>query len=399
MKAQTTPHGASAKSHQKDDSALYRRIVVKAGTTLLTHGGDRLNLQVMATLVEQIAQLRSSGAETILVSSGAVAAGRHALGVSSEGKNVPYRQVLAAAGQSRLMHAYEQLFDWRQVPVAQALLTRSDFSERLGYLNVRNTLLSLLELRVIPIVNENDVVAVEELAGEAFGDNDSLSALVANLVDADLLVMLGEMEGLFTADPHNDPDARLIQTVDHLDSDVQALGGASWGNRGRGGMTTKIEAARLATASGGDVVIASGLERDVLPRLARGERIGTFFPASRTRLESRKRWVLSGLSSAGKIVVDDGAARALLHDNRSLLPAGVKQIQGYFERGEIVSIVDSRHGRLAAGITNYGSDDLGKIGGAHSRRIEELLGHQYGDEVVHRNNMVILQENPDADRH
>lgn len=398
MKAQTTPRSATAKPRQTRASAAYRRIVVKAGTTLLTHGGDRLNLQVMATLVEQMAQLRSSGFETILVSSGAVAAGRHALGVSSEGRNVPYRQVLAAAGQGRLMHAYEQLFDWHQVPVAQALLTRSDFSERLGYLNVRNTLLSLLELRVIPIVNENDVVAVEELAGEAFGDNDSLSALVANLVDADLLVMLGEMEGLFTADPHDDPDARLIPTVDHLDGEDQVLGGAPWGNKGRGGMTTKIEAARLATASGGDVVIASGLERDVLPRLARGERIGTFFPASRTRMESRKRWVLTGLSSAGEIVVDDGATKALLHDNRSLLPAGVRQVQGYFERGEIVSIVDSRHGRLAAGITNYSSDDLAKIRGEHSRRIEELLGHQYGDEVVHRNNMVILQENPDADR-
>ena len=399
MKAQTTPRSASAKSRQKGEPAAYRRIVVKAGTTLLTHGGDRLNLQVMATLVEQMAQLRSSGTETILVSSGAVAAGRHALGVSSEGRNVPYRQVLAAAGQGRLMHAYEQLFDWHQVPVAQALLTRSDFSERLGYLNIRNTLLSLLELKVIPIVNENDVVAVEELAGEAFGDNDSLSALVANLVDADLLVMLGEMEGLFTADPHDDPGARLIQTVDHLDGEVQAIGGASWGNKGRGGMTTKIEAARLATASGGDVVIASGLERDVLPRLARRERIGTFFPASRTRMESRKRWVLTGLSSAGEIVVDDGAARALFHHNRSLLPTGVKQVQGHFERGEIVSIVDSRGGRLAAGITNYSSDDLAKIGGAHSRLIEEILGHQYGDEAVHRNNMVILQENPDADRH
>jgi glutamate 5-kinase len=365
--------------------------VVKAGTTLLTRGADRLNLQVMATLVEQMAQLHLSGVEMILVSSGAVAAGRHVLGVPREGRNVPFRQVLAAAGQGRLMHAYEQLFDWHQVPVAQALLTRNDLGDRQGYLNVRNTLLSLLELRVIPIVNENDVVASDELAGgEVFGDNDNLSALVANLVNADLLAMLGEVEGLFTADPHLDPNARLISTVDRLDGDVEAIVGASWGNMGRGGMATKLEAARLATASGVNVVVASGLERDVLARLANGERIGTYFPAASSKMESRKRWMLSGLSSGGKIVVDDGASTALLQDNRSLLPTGVKEVQGTFERGDIVSILDVQGGRIAAGISNYSSDELSRIKGVRSNRIQEHLGHHYGDEAMHRNNMVIL---------
>ena len=379
----------AAHPHENDVSGV-RRIVVKAGTGLLTHGSDRLNLRVMATLVDQIALLHSRGIETALVSSGAVAAGRHVLNLGRDERNVPIKQVLAAAGQGRLMHAYEQLFDWHQIPVAQALLSRKDLAERLGYLNVRNTLLSLLELRVIPIINENDVVAVDELAGEVFGDNDNLSAMVSNLVDADLLIMLGEVQGLFTSDPHLDPEARLIPTVKRLDNEIEALGGASWGEQGQGGMATKLESARLATSFGVDVVIASGLEREVLTRLSEGERIGTFFPASSTKMESRKRWLLSGLSTKGEIVVDEGATGALLEHNRSLLPAGVKGVVGSFERGDIVSILDGGRGKVAAGITNYSSEELSKIKGEHTNRIQDILGHQYDDEVVHRNNMVVL---------
>ena len=390
MPSRRTHLTRSAESQQTESHVSHRRIVVKAGTTLLTHGAERLNLQVMATLVEQLAQLHLSGVETVLVSSGAVAAGRHVLGIPREGRNVPFRQVLAAAGQSRLMHVYEQLFDWHQIPVAQALLSRKDLSDRLGYLNVRNTLLSLLDRRVIPIVNENDVVAVDELAGEVFGDNDNLSAMVANLVDADLLAILGEVEGLFTADPHLDPSARLVPSVEALDAEIQAMGGASWDDIGRGGMAAKLEAARLATASGVNVVIASGLEREVLTRLASGEHIGTFFPATSTKMESRKRWMLSGLSTRGEIVVDDGARNVLLHQNRSLLPAGVKEVRGSFKRGDIVSILSTDGSQIAAGITDYNSDDLARIKGEHSKHIDELLGHHYGDEVVHRNNMVIL---------
>ena len=389
MPPPTKPHTTPAQSEQRDTAVSYRRIVIKAGSTLLTHGGGRLNLQVMATLVEQMAHLHRDGVETILVSSGAVAAGHHALSIPREGRNVPFKQVLAAAGQGRLMHAYEQLFDWHQIPVAQALLSRKDLSDRLGYLNVRNTLLSLLELRVIPIINENDVVAVDELVGEVFGDNDNLSAMVANLVDADVLVMLGEVAGLYTADPHLDPNAQLIPSVDGLDKEVEAMGGASWGDQGRGGMATKLEAARLAIASGVAVVIASGLEHNVLTRLVKGERIGTNFSVTGTKVDSRKRWMLSGLSTRGEIVVDNGAASVLIHGNRSLLPAGVKKVLGSFERGDIVSILDSGQSQIASGITNYGSGELAKIKGSHSGRIAEILGHQYGDEVVHRNNMIV----------
>ena len=390
MPLQRSRQAPTGQVPEKEERFAYRRVVVKAGTALLTHEGDRLNLEVMGSLVEQAAQFHRSGGETILVTSGAVAAGRSVLNAGREKRYAPFRQVLAAAGQSRLMNTYEQLFDRHGIAVAQALLTRKDLDDRLGYLNVRNTITSLLELGVVPIINENDVVAVDELAGEVFGDNDRLSALVANLVDANLLVMLGEVEGLFTSDPHQDPSASLIPIVERLDSEVEAMAGAPWGNTGRGGMITKLEAARIATASGVDVVIASGLEQDVLTRLAMGERIGTLFPATSTKLESRKRWMLSGLSTRGEIVVDDGASTALLRDHRSLLPAGVKEVKGSFERGDIVSIVDASLTQVAAGIANYGSEETADIKGAHSNRIEEILGHHYGDEVVHRNNMVIL---------
>ena len=367
-----------------------RRIVVKAGTSLLTRGDDRLDLEVMATLVGQVASLHLQGRETILVSSGAVAAGRHVLGVPREGRYLPFRQVLAAVGQSHLMHAYGQLFGRHDISVAQALLSRRDLSDRLSYLNIRNTLLALLERKVVPIINENDVVAVEELTGEAFGDNDTLSAMVANLVDADLLVMLGEVEGLYTADPHLDPNARLIPEVNRVGDAIETFGGPSWGDTGRGGMSTKLEAARLATASGVNVVIANGLEKDVLPRLRDGESIGTFFTATTSKVESRKRWMLSGLSTRGEIRVDDGAVRALRQEKRSLLPAGLTDVSGSFERGDIIAILDSTGVQIACGITNYNSEELAKLKGAHSNRIADLLGHQYGDEAVHRNNLVTM---------
>ena len=300
------------------------------------------------------------------------------------------RQVMAAVGQSHLMHAYDGLFGEHGIAVAQALPSRRDLSDRLGYLNMRNALLGLLERKVVPIINENDVVAVEELMGDIFGDNDTLSAMVANLVDADLLVMLGEVEGLYSADPKVDPNARLIPTVERIDKSIEAIGGPPRDSAGRGGMATKLEAARRATASGVDVVIASGAERDVITRLVQGEAIGTYFPATGTKLESRKRWMLSGASTRGEIVVDDGAAQALRRQSGSLLSAGVTEVLGSFERGDIVSILRTPREQIAYGIANYSSQEVAKIKGVRSDRISELLGHQFGDEVVHRNNMVVM---------
>ena len=380
---------------QPEKPFAYKRVVVKAGTALLTRGTDHLDLEVMASLVGQVARLHAAGLEVLLVSSGAVAAGRHSLGeqparaLRTDRRDVPTRQVLAAIGQSKLLHAYEQLFAWHAIPVAQALLTRGDITSRLGYLHIRNTLLSLLSLRAVPIINENDVVAVEELEGEVFGDNDTLSAMVANIVDANLLVILSDIGGLYTADPHRDPGARLIPRVDRIDASLEALAGGPTGI-GRGGMLTKLEAARLATASGVAAVIADGREPDVLPRLARGEALGTLFPPTTSRLESRKRWMLGVISNGGAILVDAGAVKALREGKRSLLPSGVRQVQGRFERGEVVPILGPDGQRVAAGITNYSSTDLAQIQGHHSDQIPSLLGYHYGEEAVHRNNMVLL---------
>ncbi|MBG92157.1 MAG: glutamate 5-kinase [Chloroflexi bacterium] len=376
----------------------YRRVIVKAGTSLLTAGTDELDLNIIRDIVSQIASLRQEGIQMILVSSGAVAVGRGAmkgLEGAKEGSapDLNERQVLAAIGQGRLMHVYEQEFSAFGITTAQALVTRRDVNDRLGYLNLRNTLSTLLDNGVVPVVNENDVVAVDELEGEVFGDNDNLSALIANLIEADLLLILGVVEGMFTKDPNLHDDAEMVSVVSRVDYSVDSFAGPSSDEIGRGGMATKIEAARFATASGVDVVIASGLEENVLLRLTSGESLGTFFKASVSRLESRKRWMLSGLAGGAekrKIKIDAGAKKAITDGNSSLLPAGVVGSSGCFKRGDIVSISDEGGVVVAAGITNYASKDLLQIGSVRSDRIEEILGYHYGDEVVHRDNLVLL---------
>jgi glutamate 5-kinase len=385
----TRKRPADSQSHNAAGGLRYRRIVAKLGTNLLTGGGDRLDLQVMAALVGQVAGVRSHGGQVIVVSSGAVAAGRHRLGPERGGHvDVVERQVLASIGMGHLMRSYDDLFGWHETIVAQALLTRRDLADRHGYLNARNTLLTLLELGVVPIVNENDVVATDEI-DVGFGDNDSLSAQVANLVDADLLAILSDIAGLYTADPRTDPSAQLVKRVDAIDATVEGMAGGSR-ERGRGGMATKIQAAKLATASGSDVVVASGREPDVLTRLAFGGEIGTLFPAHTDHVESRRRWMISGLSVRGEVVIDDGAARALRHGGSSLLPAGIREVSGRFERGDSVAMVTNEGHRLALGIVNYDSADLKRVRGVKSDQIEGILGYQYGAEAVHRNNLVLL---------
>ncbi len=368
----------------------YRRIVAKFGTSLLTAGTDQLDIEAMSALVGQVARLRKRGHEVIVVTSGSIAAGRHRLNAKDAGKEGPSRQVLASVGQSHLMHTYDGLFAEHGLVTAQALLTRRALADREGYLNARNTLLALLDLGAVPVVNENDVVAVEEIEGILIGDNDNLSALVTNLVDADLLVMLTDTGGLHTADPRRDPGAELIDRVERITPEIEALADDAATPHGVGGMITKLEAAKLATAGGADVVIANGHHEGVLERLVAGEVGGTAFPATADRMESRKRWMLSGLSTRGKIVIDAGAAKAVVSQGRSLLPAGVREVAGPFDRGDSVSICSDDGRELAIGVTNYGHEDAAAICGLRSDKIEETLGHEYGAELVHRNNLVLL---------
>lgn len=367
----------------------YRKIVVKFGTSLLTAGSDKLDLESMSRLVGQVVRLRAQGCQVAVVSSGAQAAGRHRLrGKAAAGRSLS-RQAVASVGQSHLMQSWDELFDWHDTVVAQVLLTRRDLTDRLGYLNARNTLRDLLEAGAVPIVNENDAVALDEVLATRIGENDSLSAYVANLVDADLLVILTDVEGLYDADPRTNPEARLLTRVERIDAAVEALAGGAHGP-GTGGMTTKLRAAQLATQAGVDVVVASGREPDVLLALMEGVPRGTWFPAPGDRIESRKRWILAHITRAGHVVVDAGAAAALRAQGRSLLPAGVADVAGTFERGDAVEIHDPEGNRVAAGTTNYASDELVRIRGLRSDRIGETLGYAYGDEVIHRDNMVLL---------
>jgi len=374
-----------------------KRLVVKVGTNTLTGGGDELSREQMLTVVGQVAQLVRDSHQVALVSSGAIVAGRQALQVARNGKaasassgarrrDIPFKQVLAAVGQAKLMQAWDRLFADESIVVAQTLLTRADLADRQGYLNARNTLLALLDRNVVPIINENDVVATEEIK---IGDNDNLSALVANLIDADLLILITDQAGLFTADPRRHAAATLISEVPVISDDIIALAAGAGTTRGIGGMATKVQAARLATESGVTVLVAGGTTENVLVRAVRGESVGTRFPSNRSRLESRKRWILSGLAGKAAAHIDEGAVAAL-KKGRSLLPAGIVNITGPFDRGDSVNIVGPAGKTVACGVANYSAADLERIKGCRSADIAPILGYHLGDEVIHRNNVVML---------
>jgi glutamate 5-kinase len=320
------------------------------------------------------------------VSSGAIVAGRQALNIARDGRDIPFKQVLAAVGQAKLMQIWDDLFSREDIVIAQTLLTRGDLADRQGYLNARNTLLALLDRKVVPIVNENDVVATEEIR---IGDNDNLSALVANLIDADLLILLTDQRGLYTADPRRSSSATLIAEVPVITDDIIALAAGAGTVRGTGGMVTKVQAARLATESGVTVLVAGGTTDNVLVRAAKGEAIGTLFPSNRTRMESRKRWILAGLAGKAAAQIDAGAVSALGR-GRSLLPAGVVSVRGPFDRGDSVNIVGPEGKQIACGVVNYSAADLDRIKGCRSAQITQILGFHLGDEVIHRNNVVML---------
>jgi glutamate 5-kinase len=362
------------------------RIVVKLGTSTLTNGTARLNRQRMLEIAQQVASLHQQGHEVTVVTSGAQAAGRERLGFPELDRSLPNKQMLAAVGQGRLMQIYSDLFDIFDVVVAQVLLTRGDLDNRTRYLNARDTLLTLIDSRIVPIINENDTTATEEIR---VGDNDNLSALVANLLEADLLILLTDQPGLFTADPRTNQNASLIAQVTRIDQETWALAGGAGSQVGTGGMVTKIQAAQLASRSGVTTYIASGKEPDILARIVRGELVGTRFEPMMTRLESRKRWLVME-KPRGLVRVDAGAAKKLLNGGASLLPVGITAVEGEFVRGETLAIYTPDGLEIAHGLTNYNVDDLSKICGVKSNRISEILGYSYGDAVIHRNNMVLL---------
>jgi glutamate 5-kinase len=383
-KTGATKTAASAFLDKPAEGSL--RIVVKVGTRTLTDGGDRLSRPRIVDLVRQIARLQNAGHQVLLVTSGAIFAGREALRGLTVRSDIPFKQTLAAVGQIELMGLYQRLFALFDVKIAQALLTHADLAHRGRYLNARNTLASLLQLGVVPVINENDVVAVEEIR---IGDNDNLSALVANLVGAHLLVILTDQPGLFTADPRLDSGAELIPQVGQIDDRIRRLAGDSRSSVGTGGMATKIEAAEMATRSGAAVVIAAGDEPDVLLRVVDGEQVGTRFAPAISRIESRKRWLLAE-PVRGEIVVDKGATEALVKRGKSLLAVGVTEVRGDFERGQTVSLLGADGREIARGITHYGAAQLAAIQGRRSSEIDSALDGEFGPTVVHRDDMVLV---------
>ena len=361
---------------------------MKVGSGVLSRGGIGLHRAVMADLAAALAALQGQGLETILVSSGAILAGMEALGLTERPRNLPLKQAAAAVGQSHLMRAYEEAFQPHGRRVAQILLTREDLRHRGRYLNARNTLFTLLRLGAVPIINENDTVAVQEIQ---FGDNDTLSALVANMAEADLLLILTDIEGLFSADPHRDSSARLIRVVRPQDA-VAAFCAEDTGSVASiGGMSSKVLAARRATAAGIPTVVASGLRPGVLNAVVAGEDVGTFFVPSKSRLQSRKRWLAFASLPRGGIMVDEGAKKALVGGGKSLLPSGVRLTRRAFRAGDVVSLVDTQDREFARGLANYSRDEVEKIKGLKTHEIGAVLGQKPYDEVVHRDNLVILE--------
>jgi glutamate 5-kinase len=366
-----------------------QRIVVKLGTSTLTQGNVDLSVGHVLEIVRVMAALQKQGHEMILVSSGAMAAGLSLLGYPDVPKHMPAKQMLAAVGQSRLMELYSQLFGHYDLKVGQVLVTREDLTLRRRYLNARNTLLALIQYRVIPVINENDTISTEEIR---LGDNDNLSALVANAIDADLLVLFTDQDGLFTADPRKDEQARHVEVVDtpEIPRDLWLAAGRSVSGLGTGGMATKLQAADLARRSGTSVIITNGCKPENLIKIAAGKKIGTYFPALCSNMESRKRYMLAEMqNSAGVIFIDEGAENAL-RQGGSLLSVGIRSVSGPFERGDTVVVRNLNDEWLGLGIVNYTYEEALKIEGRQSTEIEAILGYTYGGEVVHHKNLLLM---------
>lgn len=367
--------------------AHVKRVVIKIGSGVISNSAG-LDLDRIATLCDDVYQLRQRGYEVILVSSAAVAAGKADLGIVGNTQTIPLplKQAAAAIGQSRLMRAYKDALRLHNLKVAQILLTRDDLANRRRYLNARNTLMTLLEYGVVPIINENDTVVIDELR---FGDNDNLSAMTTNLVEAQLLVILSDVDGLYDSDPRHNPDARLISEVERLTPEIEAMAGEEGTALGIGGMTTKLKAAKRATLYGAGTAIINGLTPHNLLYLFDGHELGTYFLPARDPMAARKHWIAFTKKPKGRLMLDAGAQKAVAERGKSLLPAGIYKLDGSFERGDAVRLCDLDGNEFAKGVTNYNAMELRRIIGNKSTEIESILGYQYGDEVVHRDNLVI----------
>ena len=371
----------------RKDFRHFKRLVVKVGTSSLTHKTGKINLSQIEKLVRELADIHNEGREVLLVTSGAIGAGMGRLGFRARPKTIREKQACAAVGQGLLLQMYEKIFSEYGIVVGQVLLTRDDFADRRRFLNARNTLLTLLKYRVLPIINENDTVAVDEIR---FGDNDTLSALVTNLVDAELLLILSDVDGLYTGDPHREPDVQLIPEVVAVTPELEALAGPAGSAVGSGGMVTKFQAAQVVSRAGAVMVLAAAAAENIIRRVLAGEEVGTvFWPTE--RLKGRKRWILFGAAVQGKIYVDAGAARALCEGGKSLLPSGIVRVEGDFEAGHPVSVVDPEGQEIARGLVNYSAAEVERIKGAKTTRIAQLIGVQPYAEVVHRDNLVLTR--------
>ncbi|WP_026487541.1 glutamate 5-kinase [Caldanaerobius polysaccharolyticus] len=369
-------------------SERYKKIVVKVGTSSLTHENGKLDIETIEKLVRQIADIRNAGIDISLVTSGAVGAGMTRLHLNQKPRSIPEKQAVAAVGQGILMHIYEKLFSEYGLSVAQILLTRDDLGVRKRCINFINTMSKLFEYGVIPIINENDTVAVEELRLR-FGDNDTLSAMVASLIGADLLVILSDIEGLYDKDPHLHSDAKLIPIVESITDEMRSAAGESVSGYGTGGMRTKLRAARIATASGVETIIANSRKDFVLNSIAKGELVGTLFKASKRKLNTKGIWIAFSSVSNGKLIVDRGAEEAIVNWGKSLLACGIKEVEGDFNEGDTVSVYNEDGDEIARGIVKFSASEVRKIMGYTSDRIKEILGRKNCDEVIHRDNMVI----------
>jgi glutamate 5-kinase len=373
---------------QRQALSQAQRIVVKIGSSLLTDNGRGLDREAIASWVKQIAELTGQGKQVLLVSSGSVAEGMARLGWKTRPQSLSDLQAAASVGQMGLVQTYESLFQTYQLHTAQILLTHEDLSDRKRYLNARGTLLSLLKLNVIPVINENDTVATDEIR---FGDNDTLAALVANLVDADVLIILTDQAGLYDKNPVYHDDAKLIDQAQANDPLLAAMATGSDSQLGRGGMITKVQAAKLASRSGTATIIASGRENEIIARILATEKLGTFLFANDEPLLARKRWLAGQLKVKGKIVLDEGAVQVLKQSGKSLLPIGVEAVIGVFKRGELVSCLNQSGQEIARGLVNYNADELQLIKQKPSQQIEALLGYAGEAELIHRDNLVLME--------